>query len=169
MQRSCASHISFRAHPVYRAADQARLRLAAANGLLKLAASSTYYPLITPDLFVLLSQTLQDSCVEVRTIFARKLSASLARSQLPPSYMAFFVLSAIDPSKECRNAVRTGGADREFIKRPRPHCFACHDATDIKCSHILILSCLTLQSAAMLRQLILHARQQAQQSGTPQI
>lgn len=86
-------------------ADQARMRLAASKGLLKLAGNPTYFPYISPKTFTLMSQTLQDSCVEVRSQFAAKLNQYLMRGKLPVSYLSFFTLSAIDPEKECRRAV----------------------------------------------------------------
>lgn len=84
------------------AADQSRLRLAAAKSLLKLAASPAYRRLITPEIFVTVAQTMQDSCVQVRSMFAHKLRVLLSMARLPAQYASCFILSAIDPVKERR-------------------------------------------------------------------
>lgn len=96
-------------HAIRSAADQSRLRLAAAKGLLKLAASPAYRRLITPSIFVAIAQMMQDSCVQVRGMFAHKLHVLLSMGRLPAQYAACFVLSAIDPVKERREEVRRLG------------------------------------------------------------
>lgn len=102
-------------HAIRSAADQSRLRLAAAKGLLKLAASPAYRRLITPSIFVAVAQMMQDSCVQVRGMFAHKLHVLLSMGRLPAQYAACFVLSAIDPVKERRVEVRRLGGERELL------------------------------------------------------
>ena len=82
--------------------DRSRLRLAAGCGLLKLAQDPRLRENIDNPLYRTLSTLVQDSCVEVRATFCRKLHRGLLCFRLPLSFMAMFVLSAIDPNDECR-------------------------------------------------------------------
>ena len=75
-----------------------------------MASSPTYRRLITPEYFVTVAQTMQDSCVQVRSQFAHKLRSLLNGGRLAPHYAACFILSAIDPVKERRVEVGVGGA-----------------------------------------------------------
>eukprot|EP00045_Choanoeca_perplexa_P017847 m.268532 g.268532 ORF g.268532 m.268532 type:complete len:1316 (+) comp17653_c0_seq2:13-3960(+) len=86
------------------ASDASRLRLACAQGLLTLASKPAFRRMITPARFCILSTTMQDSCVEVRSAFREQLHGYLNQRLLPVSYCAMFVLSAIDPDVSCRKA-----------------------------------------------------------------
>ncbi|XP_064405270.1 sister chromatid cohesion protein PDS5 homolog B-B-like [Halichondria panicea] len=79
--------------------DMSRLRLAAGCGLLKLACCPRYAELITAEHFQSLAYLVQDSCLEVRHLFAVKLSKKLLSIRLPPSYLSIFVLAGSEPQK----------------------------------------------------------------------
>eukprot|EP01147_Barroeca_monosierra_P010390 gene10390-2522_t len=83
--------------------DRSRLRLASGCAFLKLAQFKRLQPFIDIPLFQQLAALVQDSCVEVRRQFCVKLERGLdALHKLPLSYMAMFILSAIDPNPDCR-------------------------------------------------------------------
>lgn len=77
--------------------DRARLRLAAACGLLKLAGLKPLRAHISPPKFLSIGFVIQDSCNTVRCLFGAKLNKYLAQFILPLSYMSIFCLAAIDP------------------------------------------------------------------------
>ncbi|XP_065058072.1 sister chromatid cohesion protein PDS5 homolog B-like isoform X1 [Rhopilema esculentum] len=102
--------------------DKSRMRLAAANGILKLVENVHYADVISVKQFLRIAWTVQDSCYEVRQKFSVKLHKALEVLKLPLDYLAFFMLSAVDPSKDRRNQARqmiakNAQTRRDYIKQ----------------------------------------------------
>eukprot|EP00056_Hartaetosiga_gracilis_P012092 m.189996 g.189996 ORF g.189996 m.189996 type:complete len:355 (-) comp13632_c0_seq13:343-1407(-) len=97
-----------------------RQRLAAASALLKIAESVLLQHTIDIYKFEMMSRIMQDSCVEVRTQFGKKLFKGLKTTvrKLPAHYMSMFVLSAIDPEEACFDQ------SKQFLGATVKHCRA---------------------------------------------
>lgn len=91
------------------APECSRLRLAAVCGLLELCSVAVFRNIVTqsPENFQTIAFMMQDSCDEVRKLFANKLSTMLIQQQLPINYMVVLVLGAADPNPTlCRSSQR---------------------------------------------------------------
>ncbi|KAK0534137.1 Sister chromatid cohesion protein pds5 [Tilletia horrida] len=84
----------------------ARLRLAAATGLIKLARFPQYDALIRSE-FVTLAFTVQDVCFGVRQRFLRKVLQYLTQRRLPSRFNVIGFLSAVDPEAENKSHFTT--------------------------------------------------------------
>ena len=82
----------------------ARMRLAAAEGVLGLAEVPAYAPLLRTRL-ARVAPVLQDEAFEVRSAFLDALLRALARGALPPEWHALLGLVALDPEDEVRARV----------------------------------------------------------------
>jgi sister-chromatid-cohesion protein PDS5 len=89
------------------AAHRSRLRLAAAQHLLKLAAYKPYDELITPVEFNRLAIVAQDRCVQVRQGFLNKLKKYLAAGKLSARFYTIVFLVAYEPNEDRREEAVT--------------------------------------------------------------
>ncbi|KAK3399126.1 putative SPO76 protein [Sordaria brevicollis] len=86
---------------------KARLRLLAAQLMLKLCTQKHFDDMLTPSDFNLLALTAQDMVEEVRHGFVRKLQKYLADSKLRSRYYTIIFLTAFEPNVEFKNRVET--------------------------------------------------------------
>lgn len=91
-------------------AFRARLRLEAANMVLKLAVLPVYDRLISVDDFTQVALFAQDLEYNVRKRFLTHLSKSLAARKLPARWHTILFLAAHDPEDEIRNEMRSRAA-----------------------------------------------------------
>ncbi|CCC08314.1 hypothetical protein SMACR_01862 [Sordaria macrospora] len=84
-----------------------RLRLLAAQLMLKLCTQKHFDDMLTPSDFNLLALTTQDMVEEVRHGFVRKLQKYLADGKLRSRYYTIIFLTAFEPSVEFKNRVET--------------------------------------------------------------
>eukprot|EP00794_Sanderia_malayensis_P007437 gene7437-8259_t len=101
--------------------DKTRLRLAAAKGMINLVQDSNYADVITREQYQQLALTMKDSCYDVREKFAFKIHSGLGTLKLPLDYLAFFMLSATDQTKERKIQARqiiakNATQRREYVK-----------------------------------------------------
>ena len=89
------------------ATHRSRLRLAAAQHLLKLATYRTYDDLITPVEFNRLAVVAQDSCLQVRQGFINKLKKYLSSGKLNSRYYTIVFLMATETEESWREEVVT--------------------------------------------------------------
>ncbi|TGZ77910.1 hypothetical protein EX30DRAFT_398161 [Ascodesmis nigricans] len=82
---------------------KSRLRLAAAQFLLKLATFRVYDEAITPKDFHRIATVAQDRCYQVRRGFIDKLKKYLGGNKLPPRYYTIIFLMAFEPVTEWRD------------------------------------------------------------------
>ncbi|KAK0556088.1 Sister chromatid cohesion protein pds5 [Tilletia horrida] len=82
----------------------ARLRLAAATGLVKLARVPAYEQLLGHD-FITLAFAVQDVCFGVRQRFLFKILQYLTQKRLPSRFTVVGFLSAVDPEPENRHLI----------------------------------------------------------------
>lgn len=80
---------------------KARLRLQAANSLLKLSTIPKYSNLIVLH-FPQLALVIQDQSYQVRSGFVHKLLSYLQPPQLDPRYHCVLFMTALDPEEEVR-------------------------------------------------------------------
>ncbi|PWW77887.1 hypothetical protein C7212DRAFT_356749 [Tuber magnatum] len=86
---------------------QSRLRLLAAQSLLKLSYYKPYEELITPLDFNRLACVAQDNCFEVRNGFVSKVKKYLGTNRLTPRYYTILFLMAYEPVTEAKNETIT--------------------------------------------------------------
>ncbi|EAA27452.3 hypothetical protein GE21DRAFT_4753 [Neurospora crassa] len=84
-----------------------RLRLLAAQLMLKLCTQKHFDDMLTPSDFNLLALTTQDMVEEVRHGFVRKLQKYLADGKLRSRYYTIIFLTAFEPNTEFKNRVET--------------------------------------------------------------
>ncbi|EGO58136.1 hypothetical protein NEUTE1DRAFT_63690 [Neurospora tetrasperma FGSC 2508] len=84
-----------------------RLRLLAAQLMLKLCTQKHFDDMLTPSDFNLLALTTQDMVEEVRHGFVRKLQKYLADGKLRSRYYTIIFLTAFEPNIEFKNRVET--------------------------------------------------------------
>lgn len=89
------------------AAHRSRMRLAAAQHLLKLATNPIYDEVISATDFIRLATVAQDGCLQVRRGFLDKLQKYLAAGQLPPRFYTIVFLMAYEPEDRWREEVAT--------------------------------------------------------------
>ncbi|KAH0559344.1 hypothetical protein GP486_004143 [Trichoglossum hirsutum] len=88
-------------------AHRSRLRLVAAQLLLKLCKTKIYDELLTPDAFNRLACVAQDSVHQVRPGFVTKLKKYLGQSRLPSRFYTIVFLMAYEPHEEFRDETVT--------------------------------------------------------------
>jgi sister-chromatid-cohesion protein PDS5 len=88
------------------APDCSRIRLAAAEGLLRIFTNKHLFQLLGPGQFDILAMMMQDSCEQVRSRFSDKLFLLLNSHKLPLRFMAVLVLGAADPNKQLLEKAR---------------------------------------------------------------
>ncbi|KAI9780452.1 MAG: hypothetical protein M1839_006726 [Geoglossum umbratile] len=88
-------------------AHKSRLRLIAAQLLLKLCKTKVYDELLAPDAFNRLACVAQDSIYQVRLNFVSKLKKYLGQTQLPVRFYTIVFLMAYEPQEEFRDETIT--------------------------------------------------------------
>ncbi|EFX00091.1 sister chromatid cohesion and DNA repair protein [Grosmannia clavigera kw1407] len=86
---------------------RARLRLAAAQAVLKICANRQFDELLSPADFNALALTTQDPAPEVRHGFIEKLQKYLVLGRLRPRFYTIVFLAAFEPNAEFRHQVET--------------------------------------------------------------
>lgn len=99
---------------------RSRLRLVAAQLLLKLAVQKTYEDIITPQNFHKLACVAQDSCYGVRRGFIDKLKKYLASGKLPPRYYTIVFLMAYEPVTEWKEETTNWIRSRTTLLASKP-------------------------------------------------
>lgn len=101
-------------------AHRSRLRLVAAQLLLKLAVHKVYDDIITPFNFHKLACVAQDTCYGVRRGFIDKLKKYLASGKLPPRYYTIVFLMAYEPVVEWREETTNWIRSRTTLISSKP-------------------------------------------------
>ncbi|KAG0138827.1 hypothetical protein HOY82DRAFT_544971 [Tuber indicum] len=112
---------------------QSRLRLLAAQSLLKLSNNKTYEELITPLDFNRLACVAQDNCFEVRNGFVSKVKKYLGTNRLTPRYYTILFLMAYEPVTEAKNETIT------WIKARMAHMRSTNNTMEIVFARLLSL------------------------------
>ncbi|KAI7084892.1 hypothetical protein KC356_g6327 [Hortaea werneckii] len=86
---------------------KSRLRLAAANQLLKLSCNRPLDQLLTPQDFNRLAKVAQDPLPEVRAGFVQKLKKYLGQSKLPSRFYGLVFMYAFEPKRETLETTTT--------------------------------------------------------------
>lgn len=86
---------------------KARLRLLAANQLLKLCVSENFDKILSPNDFYKLSYVAQDPIEDVRRGFIGKLQKYLTKNLLPNRFLTIIFITAFEPSQGFRNSIMT--------------------------------------------------------------
>eukprot|EP00731_Ephydatia_muelleri_P031203 Em0022g717a len=109
------------------APDRSRLRLSAANGILRLARNPVLVDIISVQQFQRLALVAQDTCKEVRARFMDKLHHALKSMELPMSYISVLSLVGTESDKRARAQhqqmlIQHIGVRRNYFKRnPSDH------------------------------------------------
>ena len=86
---------------------RSRLRLLAAQLLLKLCRNKNFDRMLTPTAFERLALTAQDKVANVRRGFIEKLQKYLVKNQLTPRFYTVIFLSAFEPEPEFKSSIST--------------------------------------------------------------
>lgn len=86
---------------------RSRLRLLAAQSILKLCSAKKYDDLFDAASFNKLAEVIQDPSIQVRRHFMEKLQNLLARGMLKPRFYTMVFLAAFEPVKEIKARVET--------------------------------------------------------------
>ncbi|RPA93174.1 hypothetical protein L873DRAFT_1816416 [Choiromyces venosus 120613-1] len=112
---------------------QSRLRLLAAQSLLKLSYSKPYDELITPLDFNRLACVAQDNCFEVRNGFVSKVKKYLGTNRLTARYYTILFLMAYEPVTEAKDEAVT------WIKARMAHVRSANNTMEIVFARLLSL------------------------------
>ena len=109
------------------ASDRSRLRLSAANGILRLARNPLLVDIISVQQFQRLALVAQDTCKEVRERFINKLHHALKSLELPMPYISVLSLVGTESDKKVKAQhqqmlIQHIGVRRDYFKRsPSDH------------------------------------------------
>ncbi|OCK82685.1 ARM repeat-containing protein [Lepidopterella palustris CBS 459.81] len=89
------------------AGQKTRLRLLAAQLLLKLSCTRRLDAMLTPSAFNALATVAQDPCTPLRVGFVTKLMKYLGQNRLPPRFYSILFLLAFEPNSNLKDSVVT--------------------------------------------------------------